>query len=61
MATHLIVMSVIMDDMDGTPEQSAEILATDWQVLRDYWHGGEIEYTAEDITPAGKDWDSDRT
>lgn len=49
MAKHLIVMSVVMEDMDGTPEQSAEILATDWVVLRDYWNAGEIEFTAEEV------------
>lgn len=51
MADHLVVVSFIMRDMDGTPEQSAEIVASDWEVMRDYWQDVETEFSAGELEP----------
>lgn len=59
MADHLVTISFVMHDMDGTPDESALIIVDDWEVLRDYWQSLDFEVTAEDVTPAGKDWDND--
>ena len=55
MAKHLIVMSVVMEEMDGSPEDSAAILLGDhlpeserWTVFEDYLDACLVEITAEE-------------
>lgn len=60
MAKHVVVLAVTMEDMDGTPEQSAEILTArstwgnnlfPYEILAGYLDDGGVEvtyYTLED-------------
>ena len=56
MSKHLIIMTLVMEDMDGTPNQSAEILLDRnhhphqdaYPVLTRYLDDNEVEVTAEE-------------